>query len=164
MTPEKAKNDPSAADFLAEAGKLATKFGWPAQTLERPGEVVCVAATKSDAAFARFVWVYDTERTALRCLLVGQQTIPAGRRTAIFELCARVNEGLPFGCLEYSFSDKVLVFRDSADLDWAPLRQIVEGVTARVLNLGRRYSSAIKATLDGEMPEDAVATAEADRA
>ena len=29
------------------------------------------------------------------------------------ELCARVNDGLYFGCLEYGFAERTLMFRDS---------------------------------------------------
>jgi len=152
---------PDPMQFLNAAGKLAEEFGWPAKSSERGSEVVLVAATNTDPSFERFVWVYDTERTALRCMLVGKQRVPAEREAAILELCARVNEALPFACLEYSFSENVLVCRDSADLDWGPLDHIVSGTTARVLNLGRRYADAIASTLKGTAPADAVAKAEA---
>src|SRR5262249_42978102 len=103
---------------------------------------------------------YNTDRTTLRCMLVSNATVPQPRQTAILELCARINEGLPFGCLEYSFSDRVLVFRDSADLDWGPLDQVISRTTSRVLNLGQKYATAIQSTLEGAIPEDAVRIAE----
>jgi hypothetical protein len=147
---------PNATEFLAAAGKLTTTFAWPSRTFEQDGEVVLVGLTKTDPSFERFVWVYDTSRTTLRCMLVSKEVVPIRRQAAILELCARVNEGLPFGCLEYSFGDHVLVFRDAADLDWGPLEKVIEGTTARVLNLGRRYAVAIRAALEGEKPKDAV--------
>jgi hypothetical protein len=151
------KSNESRVDvFLTETGKLATQFGWPAKSLERGAEVVLVALIEEDSTFERFIWIYDTERITLRCMLVGRTTISSQKQLAILELCARVNEGLPFGCLEYSFGDCILVFRDSADLDWGPLETVIGGTTARVLNLGRRYAPAIQSTLDGEKPEKSV--------
>jgi len=152
---------PQSATFIAEAGKLATEFGWRAKTFERDGEAVLVALAETDPFFERFVWIYNLERVSLRCMLVSKETVPKKRLASILQLCARINEGLPFGCLEYSFSDRVLVFRDSIDLDCGPLDKVIGGVTARVLNLGRRYGIAIEATLKGEKPEDAVKKAEA---
>jgi hypothetical protein len=151
--------DPAA--FIAEAGKLATEFGWRAKSFERDGEAVLVALTETDPSFERCVWVYNIERMSIRCMLVGKEKVPSKRRAAAFELCARINEGLPFGCLEYSLRDDVLVFRDSADAEWGPLDKLVGGTTARVLNLGKRYGGAIHATLAGKEPEAAVKESEA---
>jgi hypothetical protein len=89
-------------------------------------------------------------------MLVGKQAVPPKRKSAMLELCARVNEGLPFGCLEYSFGEHILVFRDSADLDWGPTDKIVGELTSRVLNLGKRYVGAARLTLDGKDPEMAM--------
>lgn len=152
---------PDPAQFLTEVGKLAAQFGWPVRKSERGSEVVLVALTETDPAFHRFVWVYDTERTALRCMLVGKEVVAPQKEPAILELCARVNQGLPFGCLEYSFDDRVLVFRDSVDLDWGPVDRLIGSTTARVLNLGKRYAPAIRATLAGGKPADAVQKSEA---
>src|SRR5882762_4902658 len=160
MKTEHKSHPPDAAAFIEEAGNLATEFGWPAKTFERNGEAVVVALTETDPGFERFVWVYNFARVSLRCMLVHKETVSENRLPAILELCARVNEALPFGCAEYSFDDQVLVFRDSADLDWGPLKQVVTDTTARVLNLGRRYAGAIEATLNGEKPETAVKNAE----
>lgn len=157
---EQKPNPPTAEEFTQEAGKLSTSFGWPTKTFERDEEAVVVALTDTDPTFERFVWVYNLERTTLKCMLVSKEKIPEKRQAAVFELCARINEALPFGCLEYSFGDEVLVFRDSCDLDYGPLETMVTGTTARVLNLGRRYESAITATLKGEKPEVAVEQAE----
>jgi hypothetical protein len=155
-----ANSPPETAQFIAAAAKLAAKFEWRTRSFEREGEAVLVALTEADDAFERFVWIYDTERTALRCLLASKNEVKAKRQTAILELCARINEGLPFGCVEYSFSDHIIVFRDSADLTWGPLDEIVNGTTARVLNIGQKYSAAIHATLQGIAPKDAIAEAE----
>jgi hypothetical protein len=148
------------SEFFNEAGKLAAEFGWPAKTTERGPEKMLVALTKTDPSFERILWVYDTERTTMRCALVGNDKVPEQKEPAILELCARVNEGLPFGCLEYSFSQRVLVVRDSADLEWGPLDTIVGSTTSRVLNLGKKYSGAIRATLNGDKPADAVENVE----
>lgn len=153
---------PKSAAFIAEAGKLATDFGWRAKTFERNGEAVLVALTETDPFFERFVWVYNLERVAVRCMLVSKEKVPVKRLPAILELCARINESLPFGCLEYSFGDRVLVFRDAADLDCGLLEKVVKDTTMRVLNLGRRYVSAIEATLKGDKPEIAVKSAESE--
>ena len=149
-----------AARFIAAAAKLATKFAWRTRSFEREGEVVLVALTETDVSFERFIWIYDTERTALRCLLASKENVPSKRQQAILELCARVNEGLPFGCLEFSFSDHILVFRDSSDLYWDHLDEVLNDTTARVLNLGRKYAESIHATLQGEKPNDAIAAVE----
>jgi len=160
MTGPEISSAPAAADFIAVAGALAERFGWPMRTSEHGNESVCVARVEGDPAFERIVWVYDLERVTLRCMLVGASQVPAPLVPAVFELCARVNQGLPFGCLEFAFDDAVLVFRDSCDLDWGPLEQLVDGTTARVLNLGERYAVAIDEVLRGVSVVDAVAHAE----
>ncbi len=154
------KNSPTSDQFLIEVNKLAIKFNWPTRSFERGSETVLVALIETDVTFERFVWVYDTERITLRCMLVGKVAIEVKEQTAFLELCARINEGLPFGCLEYSFVDRIFVFRDSADLDWGPLDKIIGGTTSRVLDLGQKYASAIKDTLQGEKPEKAVEKSE----
>lgn len=156
MNPQAESHRPDVASFMKEAGTLATEFGWRAKSFEREHEAVLVALTDPDPLFERFVWVYHLERISLRCMLVSKATVPAKMLHSVLELCARINEGLPFGCLEYSFSDRVLVFRDSADLDWGPLDKVIRGTTARVLNLGQRYGGAIEATLRGEKAENAI--------
>ncbi|HKO99537.1 MAG TPA: hypothetical protein VJU86_21225 [Pyrinomonadaceae bacterium] len=158
-TPKKSK-PPTAEAFIQEAGSLATEFGWRAKTSERENEAVVVALTESEPTFERFVWVYNFERASVRCMLVSKEKVAEKRQTAILELCARVNEALPFGCLEYSFSDRVLVFRDATDVECGPLKQVIIDTTSRVINLGRRYDSAITSTLAGEQPEVAVKNAE----
>ncbi|MBO2011553.1 hypothetical protein [Hymenobacter negativus] len=151
---------PEAEAFLAEARKLAEKFAWTHQDMKRKKEVVLVARIDADDSFERFVWIYDTHRTMLKCMLVGRVTIPVRKLGAVLKLCALVNEGLPFGCLEYSFGERILVFRDSADMGWGPLAQVVVDVTERTLNLGRRYADAIQAVLEGTNPQEAVGIAD----
>jgi len=153
-------HSPDPNDFLTEVSKLALQFAWPTRSFERDGEVVLVALTQTDPLFERFVWVYDTERVTVRCMLVTKEKVDAQKYPPILELCALINQGLPFGCLEYSFDDKVLVFRDSSDLDWGPLDKIVGGTTSRVLNLGRKYAATIKLVIEGESPQSAVKKAE----
>lgn len=153
---------PSISDFYASSRKLADQFGWSTRKMKHDNEVVLIGLIDGDPNFYRFVWIYNVDRVDLRCLLVGKEVVPIERQTAVLELCARVNEGLPFGCLEFSFQDHVLVFRDSASLEWGFLDAVIAGTTARVLNLGQRYGRAIQSVLDGEKPEDAVKTAESD--
>lgn len=161
MSTDETPLDKKEIDFLNEARRLAASFLWKTATLRRENEVACVAALPADGIFERVVWIYDAARTAMRCLMIGRQAVPAARLDAVFELCARVNHNLPFGCLEYAFEDKVLLFRDSADLDWGPSEEIIKGATSRVLNLGKRYASAIEAVLNGAEPEAAVRESEA---
>ena len=160
MTEDETKQPPEANSFIAEVGKLAARFCWPLRTFERGDEVVCVAQLANDPEFERFVWIYDTDRVMLRCMLVGKNKVVPGQRAVFFELCARVNEALPFGCLEYSFDEDILVFRDSTDLDWGPMDALVEGSTARVLNLAESYAAAIANVLKGVSPKDAIAGAD----
>jgi hypothetical protein len=160
MNTDKKINRTLADKFLLEVNKLASQFAWPARSLHRGTEVALVALTQNDDAFERFVWVYDSERNMLKGMLVYKEPIPSKSLNAILELCARINEGLPFGCLEYSFGERALVFRDSIDLDWSPLDKAVGATTSRVLNLGRRYAEAIRLTLQGKKPEFAVVEAE----
>ena len=160
MTRPEISSAPSTAEFIAIAGALAERFGWPMRTSAHGAECVCVARVEGDQEFERIVWVYDVERVTLRCMLVGASQVPAPLVPAVLELCARVNQGLTFGCLEFAFDDAVLVFRDSCDLDWGPLEQLVDGTTARVLNLGGRYAVAIAQVLEGVPVVDAVAQAE----
>ena len=156
MTAAIPRNQPAPADFLAEANKLAKGFGWQFKDIEREHETVCVAKIAADPFFERFVWIFDSERNMLRCLLISAKAIAADKTAAALETCARVNEGLPFGCLEFAFQERVVVFRDSADLDWGPLAQVAEDTTSKTLNLGRRYAKAVTAVLEGSSPKQAV--------
>lgn len=158
LEPESTPPDPSA--FVLAVGGITERLGWPMRFSERGEESVCVALTESDPAFERCIWIYDTERVTLRCMLITREPVDQQLEGPILELCARVNESLPFGCLEYSFGERVLVFRDSCDLDWGPLVALIEGTSSRVLNLAKRYAPAIAAVISGEAPADAVARAD----
>jgi hypothetical protein len=162
MTSEKRDPGPDTGQFLAAVREWTASFGWQVQSFTRDEEFIVIAPLENDPSFEQIIWVYDTEHGSFRSLLVSRAVISAERRDAIFELCARINDGLTFGCLEYSFSDAALVFRESADLDTCgPLERVLHETSARVLDFGQRYAVAIDATLKGEKPEDAVTKAEA---
>lgn len=160
MKSEKKSYSSAAEKFLYEAGRLADEFKWPAKSMQRNAEVVLIALITTDPSFDRFVWVYDTERLLLKCMMVSKEAVPPQRQMAVLELCARINEGLPFGCMEYCFADHILLFRDSTDLDWTAFDQAIGATTSRVLNLGTRYAKAIHDVIKGEEPKKAVSGAE----
>ena len=81
------------------------------------------------------------------------------REAAVLELCARINDGLVFGCAEYSFDDRALVFRDSIQLAYGDMRDLLTNVSARLLDLGSRYLPAIRATLAGTSAIEAMGLA-----
>lgn len=110
--------------------------------------------------FEQLVWIRDAAGSNLRCLLIVRGEVPAERRAAVFELCARVNDGLIHGCLEYDFADRTLGFRDSTDLSGIAPATAVERTTGRLLTLGSRYADAIGRVLSGESPGEAVAAVE----
>lgn len=140
---------------------LAHEFGWAVAQRAVNAETVLLSPLEGDPPFTRFVWVIDGGRSMLRCLFV---TAPIWEGDAVpkaLRLAALVNHGLPFGCLEYNFAEDVLVFRDAIDLDWGEPGALVSTVTSRVLQLGRRYRTAVQAVYDGRLdPDDAVAAAE----
>jgi hypothetical protein len=159
---ERQDSAPSNEQFLDAVGELAKPLGWQLQHFTRDQELVALVPTENDQSFEQFIWVYDTDGVFLRCLLVSRAVVPPERQPAILELCARINDGLNFGCAEYGFDDQVIAFRNSVDLKTcAPLQKVVNDATSRVLSLGRRYAVAIDATLAGDTPEDAVKKAEA---
>lgn len=161
MTNEKESSAPGNEEFLQAVTELTTPLGWEIQHFNRDQDLIALVATENDPSFEQFMWVYNAEGVSLRCLLVSRAVVPAERETAILELCARINDGLNFGCAEYSFDDQTIVFRNSADLGTCgPLAKVLGDATSRVLGLGRRYRGAIEATLKGGKPEDAVKEAE----
>ena len=146
--------------FAAVAESIADEFGWQSIPFERDQETGRIATITDDRDFERVIWVHDIEREMVRCLVFGKLVTPQPRRQAMFELCARINFGLPFGCLEYVFADDVLMFRDSADFAAKNAELAVKSVTLRALNLGKRYASAIAAVIAGTTPEQAASDAE----
>jgi hypothetical protein len=162
MTSEKQDSAPGNEQFLDAVSELIKPLGWQLQHFTRDQELVALVPTENDPSFEQLIWVYDTDGVFFRCLLVSRAVVPPEREPAILELCARMNDGLNFGCAEYSFDDQTIVFRNSVDLrTCSPLAQVVSDATSRVLGLGRRYAVAIEATLAGDKPEDAVKKAEA---
>lgn len=148
------------AALLDAIADFAETMHWPLRAFEHGGDRVVVAGLGDDAVFEQLVWIRDAAGSNLRCLLIVRGAVPEERRVAVLELCARVNDGLIHGCLEYDFTDRTLGFRDSTDLaDLAPAAA-VERTTARLLALGSRYAGAIGRVLSGEPPGEVVGAAE----
>jgi hypothetical protein len=150
---------PDEEGFLAALGELAASFGWRLRSFKRDDELIALVALDHDPSFEQILWVYDTSGGFVRCLLVSRGSVPAEREAVIFELCARINDGLVFGCAEYSFDDRVLVFRDSVQLGYGKMPDLLASVSARLLDLGSRYSPAIRATLAGTSAIEAMGLA-----
>lgn len=148
------------AALLDAIADLAETMRWPLRAFEHGGDRVVVAGLADDAVFEQLVWIRDAAGSNLRCLLIVRGEVPAERRAAVFELCARVNDGLIHGCLEYDFADRTLGFRDSTDLSGIAPATAVERTTGRLLTLGSRYADAIGRVLSGESPGEAVAAVE----
>lgn len=152
-------SEPPASDergFLAATGDFVSEFGWRLHTFRREEELIALVVLDQESEFEHLLWAYDTTRAFIRCLLVGRNRVPVAREPAILELCARINDGLAFGCAEYSFSDRVIVFRDSFRLSYGKLSDLLPRVSASVMRLGGQYSPAIRATLAGMVPVDAI--------
>lgn len=150
-------NEAALFDAIAD---LAEKMRWPLRAFEHSGDRVMVAGLGDDAVFEQLVWIRDAAGSNLRCLLIVRDAVPEVRRAAVFELCARINDGLIHGCLEYDFTDRTLGFRDSVELAGQRPATAVERTTARLLVLGSRYADAIARVLSGDLPGEAVAAAE----
>lgn len=148
------------AALLDAIADLAETMHWPLRAFEHGGDRVVVAGLADDAVFEQLVWIRDAAGSNLRCLLIVRGAVPEARRTAALELCARVNDGLIHGCLEYDFADRTLGFRDSTDLADISPAAAVDRTTARLLTLGRRYAGAISRVLSGDPPGEAVGAAE----
>jgi hypothetical protein len=150
---------PDEDGFLAALGELAASLGWRLRSFKRDDELVALVALDHDPSFEQILWVYDTRGASVRCLLVSRGSVPAEREVAILELCARINDGLVFGCAEYSFEDRALAFRDSIQLGYGNMPDLLTGVSARLLDLGSCYSPAIRATLAGTGATEAMGLA-----
>lgn len=145
---------------IAAVRSIADPLGWQLRSFTRNDDLVVLAALDNDPSFQQMLWVFGSKHESLRCLLVGRPVVPAQREGAILELCARINDGLVFGCAEYGFDERTVTFRGATDLRYGPLAELVANTTTRVLDLGARYSEAIRATLAGTPPADAVDSAE----
>jgi hypothetical protein len=153
---------PAASDeagVLVALGELATSFGWRLRSFKRDDEMVALVVLDHDPSFEQMIWVYHISGANVRCLLVSRGSVPADREFAVFELCARINDGLVFGCAEYSFDDRALVFRDSVQLGYGKTPDLLASVSARLLDLGSRYAPAVGATLAGKSPAEAMGLA-----
>src|SRR4051812_30160792 len=136
MTSEKQNPAPSNEQFLAAVTELIKPLGWELQHFTRDQELVALVSVENDPSFEQFIWVYDNDGVFFRCLLVSRVVVPPEREPAILELCARINDGLNFGCAEYSFDDQNVVFRNSVDLrTCGALEEVVHHATSRMLSL-----------------------------
>jgi hypothetical protein len=147
---------PDKDGFLAAVGEFAASLGWRVRSFTRDEELVAVVALEGDPSFEQALWIYDTSRAFVRCLLVHRGAVPVDREPAIVELCARINDGLVFGCAEYSFADRALAFRESFQLGFGDIAECVTAASTRLLQLGSRYSPAVRAALAGRSAEDAM--------
>jgi hypothetical protein len=86
---------------------------------------------------------------------VARGEVRAERLAQSLELCARINDGLAFGCAEYSFDDRVVLLRDSLPFTGNDLDGRLSRASARLLQLGAHYAPAIRATLDGTSATEA---------
>lgn len=148
------------AALLDAIADFAETMHWPLRAFEHGGDRVVVAGLGDDAVFEQLVWIRDAAGSNLRCLLIVRGTVPEERRVAVLELCARVNDGLIHGCLEYDFADHTLCFRDSVELAGLMPATAVNRTTARLLTLGSRYAGAIGRVLSGDPPGEVVGAAE----
>lgn len=148
--------------FMDEVLAVAGPMGWQPRPFRRGEELVAVAPLEGDPSFAQVLWCFDTAHRSLRSLLAGRAPVPPEREAAVFELCARINDGLVFGSAGYDFDERVVVFRESCEFADDSPPGAVERATARLLQLGTRYASAVAATLAGKAPAEAVAGAESE--
>lgn len=151
-----AATESGAQEFLTAIGKLITPLCWQLRSFEREGEVIALAVLGEDPAFEQMLWVYCPDRGYVRCLLAARGTVPVEREPVVVELCARINDGLVFGCAEYSFSEQVFMLRDSFDTGKNDWDDELTSRTARLLKLGEHYSPALQAVLGGRSAAEAI--------
>ena len=151
----------AARPVFAALATLAGSMGWKLRSFEHGGNLVTVAVLEGDASFEQLLWTVDEARGFVRCVLVSRGSVRAERESAVLELCARINQGLAFGCAEYDFGERTVVYRDCAEYGGQPVPESVERLTARVLRLGNRYAPALADTIAGAAAKDAVLRAEA---
>jgi hypothetical protein len=146
--------------FIAALNELIAPLGWDLHSFRREEEMVGLVALQRDPFCERIIWVYDTKRSFVRCLAFGRGTVPAEREAAIIELCARINDGLIFGCAEYGFANRTFAFRDSVPVvGHSELKDALSDLTGRLLKLGARNWPAIAAVLGGASATEAIAHA-----
>ena len=144
-----AKTDPVARNFLAAVEQLIKPLGWRMHSFAREGEVIALAALDHDPAFEQMLWVFSPDRGYVRCLLVARGVVTAEREPAVIELCARINDGLVFGCAEYSFTDQAFMLREAFEAGKNSWDSELTPRAARLLELGSHYAPALQAVLGG---------------
>lgn len=136
-------------DFLDALAGMASEFGWRVQSFQRGEQCVGVVGFEAAELYEQMVWIHDPQLESIRCLLTVREKVPAQKLPEMLEFCARVNDGLVFGCLEYDFSDQTLSFRDSSEVDAEAFDVAIQRLTSRLLSLGERYRVAIASVLAG---------------
>ncbi|EYF01856.1 YbjN domain-containing protein [Chondromyces apiculatus] len=156
--PAQSPSPPTAEAFLAETEQLAEEVSWPFESFGEVNEttVASGALIEADPVYEKLIWSYDTENCLATCMLVCREEVPATRRAAVLKLCALVNDGLSFGCLDYSLESGALAFRDHADLLFGPLDVALRRATGRLLSLAQQIAPAIHGTLHGKKPGQAL--------
>jgi len=135
--------EPKVSDVL---GELVEDFHW--KLMHRgAGDTGVYQAMVIDPPAEWVCWIHDIPGRRLFCVVVFS-VLPSEREAEALRFAAQVNHGLPFGCLEYSFEDRRLRFRDAIDLEWGDLRTLVNTVTYRVLDLAGRHRREILCLLD----------------
>lgn len=146
----------TSQEFLTAVGRLIAPLDWELRSFTRDGEVIALAALNHDPTFEQMLWVYCPDRDYVRCLLVARGTIASELEPAVIELCARINDGLIFGCAEYSFSDQAFAFRDSLETDRNTWNEELKTRTARLLELGSHFAPAWRDVMSGRSAGEAL--------
>lgn len=113
-----------------------------------------------DEPFAQILWILDTRSLSLRLLVMLRPEISDIFQPAILEWCARVNDGLTFGCAEFCFDEHIVIFRDSADLRRQALETAITDVTARLFQLAQHYGPGVRMVCAGTPARQAIAQLE----
>lgn len=143
-------------EFLTAVERLIAPLDWELRSFTRDGEVIALAALNHDPTFEQMLWVYCPDREYVRCLLVARGSVSSELEPAVIELCARINDGLIFGCAEYSFSDQAFTFRDSLETDRNTWHEELKTRTARLLELGSHFAPAWRDVLCGKSAGEAM--------
>jgi len=148
-------------DFREAVDKVCADFNWVTHAFTRDDEFAVLCELEGDEHFEQILWILNTQRNTFRCLVTSRMEVPPGKTSTLLELCARINDGLGFGCAEFSFADQQVVFRDGADLQGQGLEDIVSVTSARLFSMAMRYGPAVNRVLAGDAPAEAVARVEA---
>ncbi|WP_156338525.1 hypothetical protein [Chondromyces crocatus] len=158
----KAPTPPDAATFLAETEQIANELSWPFESFGEINDftVASGALIATDPTYEKLIWSYDTDTTIATCMLVARDAVTPARQSAVLKLCALVNDGLSFGCLDFALDDGTLALRDHADLHFGPLDQVLRRATGRLLSVAQQLAPALRGTLTGKKPEAALLDAQ----